>query len=123
VKVPYNDILNRTGETYAIKDQKFWQLLDDVRVQCGGTWKSVAVDARLSTRSLRKLRNKGAATVSYTWVDKLLSRLGFPHRLQELEWYTPEQLVEMGIWKPHNIDGLTHKRKAVRRDNRSKASV
>ena len=39
-------------------------------------------------------------------MEKVLLRTGLPHRIRELTWYTPEQLISMGIWKPHSMKGL-----------------
>lgn len=103
-------MLNRRGETYTMKDEKFFTLLDELRKQAGGNWKDIARASRLSTRTVRRMRNGQNQTVSWTYMDKMLSRMGFPHRIQEFEFYTPEQLVEMGIWKPHNISGLCNQR-------------
>lgn len=108
-EVPYNVLLKREGQTYALKDEKFWKLLDELRLQAGGNWKDIAREARISTRHFRRIRTDRFPTISILVMDKICSRLGFPHRIHELEWYTPEQLVEMGVWKPHNISGLMAK--------------
>ena len=110
-EVPYNRLLKRQGHRYAIKDEQFWQLLDDLRLQAGGNWKDIAREARLSSRHFRAIRDKAYPTVSMVVMDKICTRLGFPHRLNELKWYSPKQLVEMGVWKPHSISGLIAKNK------------
>lgn len=92
-------------------------LLEEVRVACG-SWKSVVRQARMSTRYLRMIRNDdGRVAVSMAVMDKILSRTGFAGRLDDLPWYTPDQLVEIGVWKPHNTDGLVgSKRNRERQD-------
>jgi hypothetical protein len=110
--VAYGRLLNRDGQLYAVKDKAFWDMLEHLKLQCGGTWKDVVKDARISTRSLRKVRNKGYPTVSHAFMDKVLGRLGLPHMLEELEWHTPDELVAMGVWKPHNVSGLQPRKKA-----------
>lgn len=98
--------LVRGGEFYTPRDERFLGLLDELRLE-HGSWKNVVRQARISTRAFRRIRLDGRTqAVSQTVVDKILSRTGFVHRMVDLEWYTPDELVEKGIWKPHNTDGL-----------------
>jgi hypothetical protein len=101
------------GELFTPKDEKFWETLEMVKVQCGGSWKAVVRQARLSTRMFRRVRKDDARAVSWRVMDKLLSRTGFPHLMESFEWYTPDELVEMGIWKPHSTVGLNKSKKAT----------
>jgi hypothetical protein len=123
-EVPYNQLLKREGQRYALKDEAFYKLLDELRLQAGGQWKDIAREARISTRHFRRVRGEQYPTVSIHVMDKILSRMGFPHRVQELRWYTPNELVEMGVWKPHNISGLqeTNRRRKAAKERRRKAA-
>jgi hypothetical protein len=104
---PYlNTILNREGQLYCVKDSAFDELMEELRIHVGGHWKDVARQGRMSTRHLRHLRSHKYRTAQLTVMDRLLSRLGVPHKVAQLEWLTPEQLVERGVWKPaatHNL--------------------
>jgi hypothetical protein len=86
-------------DLYTLRDEKLLALLEEVRVACG-SWKNVVRQARISTRYLRKIRNRPHTVVSLYLMERILLRTGFPHRINELEWYTVDQLVEMGVWKP-----------------------
>ena len=101
-------------ELYTLKDEHFFQTIEHVKLQAGGTWKAVVRQARISTRMLRKIRNNDSKVVSYTVVDKVLSRTGFPQLVQTFDWYTPDQLVEMGVWKPHSTVGLKRSNQVLR---------
>jgi hypothetical protein len=109
-------------ELYTLKDELFFEQLEWVKLQAGGTWKNVVRQARISTRLLRKIRNNDSKVVSYTVVDKVFSRTGFPQLVANFDWYTPDQLVEMGVWRPHSTVGLKRKgqKKSDRRADRAK---
>ncbi len=100
----------REGDLYTPKDDKFWEVLEIVKAQCGGSWKGVVRQARISTRMFRRVRTEESKTVSYSVMEKVLLRTGFPHLMRHFEWYTPDQLVEMGIWKPHSTVGLKNQK-------------
>jgi hypothetical protein len=100
-------------ELYTPKDARFMEVMEIVRASCGGSWREVGIKARLNARSFRRLkseryhrRKSEYKVASYRMMDKVLTRTGHPDLLQTLEWYTPDQLVEMGIWKPHSGVGL-----------------
>ena len=38
-------------------------------------------------------------TLGYPTLDHFLNNLGWDGVVQTLEWYSAEQLVEMGVWK------------------------
>lgn len=119
---PSNRVLNRGGQLYCVKDAVFDELMEDLRKQCGGNWKDIARQSRLSTRYFRRLRQHTWKTASYSVMEKVLLRTGFPHWINRLTWYTPEELVQHGVWKPHSTVGLEQhaerKRQARRRAER-----
>jgi hypothetical protein len=96
----------REGDYYTPVTTGMLELFDQIRIEHGGTWKAIVRQARISTRGFRRLREGYFTAVSYTTLEKILTRTGFEHRMHEWPWYTPKQLVEMGIWKPMRIDGL-----------------
>lgn len=51
-------------------------------------------------RQIRRILKGEGKAVSYRVVDQILARSGVSYRIRELEWCTPEELVEKGIWKP-----------------------
>lgn len=51
-------------------------------------------------RQIRRIMKGEGKAVSYRVVDQILARSGVSYRIRELPWYTPEELVEEGIWKP-----------------------
>jgi hypothetical protein len=95
-----------SGEIYTLKDERFWEVLEMVKANCGGSWKGVVRQARLSTRMFRRVRRDNAPTVAFSVWEKILTRTGFPHLVETFQWYTPDELVERGIWKPHSTAGL-----------------
>jgi len=54
-------------------------------------------------RHLRRVAHGESKAVSYRIVDQILSRSSVAYRMQQLPWYTVEQMVDEGIWKPQKI--------------------
>ncbi len=51
-------------------------------------------------RHIRRIFHGESKAVSYRIVDQILARSSVAYRMQQLPWYTVEQMVEEGIWKP-----------------------
>lgn len=83
-----------------LDDGRVLALLEEIRTELGGKWRNVAERARCSSRWLRMVRSGKIQTVSMTTMDRLLTRCGFGDRLADFNWYTPDELVKMGVWKP-----------------------
>lgn len=96
----------REGDYYTPVTTGMLELFDQIRLEHGGTWKSVVSEARVSTRWFRRLRHGHYQSISYRTLEKVLTRTGMEHRMNDFVWYTPKQMVEMGIWRPMKIDGL-----------------
>jgi hypothetical protein len=64
-----------------------------------GSWRRVAARSGLRLRTLRRLRTGKNAAVSEHVVDRLVTYCGVGS-LHDYVWFTPDDLVALGIWKP-----------------------
>jgi hypothetical protein len=70
-----------------------------------GRWRDVSAETGLRLKQLRAIRQmkhangKHRKTISLTVMDRILTTTEVGH-INDYPWYTPEQLVEMGIWEP-----------------------
>lgn len=64
-----------------------------------GTWDAMGWAGRCSQRWLRHVMDGDYVTLGYPTLDNFLNNLGYDGYVQEMEWYTAEELVERGIWK------------------------
>jgi len=88
------------NEYFVVKDEKWMELMNELRAMADGSWGELGRRVRMSHRMMKKLRSTKWATVKASTVDKLLSRMDMLHRAPDLTWMTPPQLLEKGIWKP-----------------------
>jgi hypothetical protein len=65
-----------------------------------GSWQAVGRQARTSDRWMRAIRKKSYKAISMTSLDKILTRCESNHRVEDLEWYTVEGMLEIGVWEP-----------------------
>lgn len=64
-----------------------------------GTWRKVAEITETRLRVLRRIRNGERKTISMTLLDRMLTRLDGETSVEDYPWYTPNELVEQGIWQ------------------------
>lgn len=53
----------------------------------------------IKPRHIRRVINGPAKSVSFRVADQVLSRSSVGHKVSELPWYTPQEMVELGFWK------------------------
>lgn len=53
----------------------------------------------IKPRHIRRVINGPAKSVSFRVADQVLSRSSVGHRVSELPWHTPQEMVELGYWK------------------------
>jgi hypothetical protein len=104
------------GDYYTRVDERLLAVLEDLKRDYG-TWRRVADAVRMSTRTLRLLRRGHNYCVSLTQMDRILSRTDREWVLENFDWYTPEQLVELGYWKPMTTVGLKQYRQPEQKDS------
>lgn len=97
-----------------------WALVDDLLIEILtqvkddiGSWRQLALALDIPERYFRKVRAKKLKTVSYNMMDRITTRSSISHRLRQLEWYTVDELLAMGIWKPQLPHLTTEIRKAA----------
>ena len=61
-------------------------------------------------RHLRRVAHGESKAVSYRIVDQILARSSVAYRMQQLPWYTVEQMVDEGIWLPQKTFMARYKR-------------
>jgi hypothetical protein len=88
------------GDVYTFIDEDLFEMLGRMRQKCG-SWNEVHATSGMKVRALRRLHNPRPGEpelVSMSVVDRLIQTTGVG-ALTDLEWYTPTELVEMGVWR------------------------
>ena len=81
-------------------------LIDAAKENSGMSWDRFSREVGYRSRVLRRYRNGGGkrsrqrAAMPQAILDKMLTVGGIGPRISELSWYTTEELVEQGVWKP-----------------------
>lgn len=89
-----------------------------------GSWTRMGWAGRCSQRWLRHVIAGEYRVMAYPTLDRFLNNLGWDGYIQGLEWYTAEELVEMGIWReqgappPHEKSKLTLAVEEIKRRRR-----
>jgi len=97
-------------ELYTLQLDQVIELLERMRL-VHGTWRDVSAFGRTRLKVLRALRHKKHAngqarkTVSMTVLDRLISGTEVGD-LSDFEFFTSDQLVEMGVWE--DVDMIAH---------------
>lgn len=91
-----------------------------------GTWRALAAAIPVRTRVLRFIRNGRNKAVSMSLWERVLIATGLEHTLEDYIWFTPEDLVKLGIWRQTHILGVEPYRsgesRRLRRSRRAKAA-
>jgi hypothetical protein len=80
------------------------ELLERMHVE-HGRWRDIAALSGIRLKQVRSLRHGKHAngsvrkTVSLTTMDKLITATDVG-QIYDYPWYTPSQLIEMGLWEP-----------------------
>jgi hypothetical protein len=94
----------KQNERYTIWGPQVVELLERMRVELG-TWRDVSATGEVRLKQLRALRlgihpnGKKRTTVSMTVIDRMITNSGVG-RVSDFTWYTPDELIEMGLWAP-----------------------
>src|SRR5262245_9894683 len=92
------------GEVYTPVTKDIIRLIDRLYLE-HGRWRDVAALCGLRVKQVRAIRQMKHAngnrrkTISLTVMDRMLTTTEVGH-VGDYPWYTPDELVEMGIWKP-----------------------
>jgi hypothetical protein len=92
------------------------ELLNMAKVRSGMSWSLFCRHVGMRERVVRRYRTSGknAGTVKrhrrrvaipMSHLDRILSFGKMNHRVEDFEWYTVDQLVELGIWQPMATKG------------------
>jgi hypothetical protein len=99
--------LSNKFEVYTPMTEDICRLLDRMKDEHGGRWRDVSALSGVRLKQIRSLRQskhangKDRKTVSLGVMDRLITTTDVGH-VSDYPWYTPDELVEMGIWKPIN---------------------
>jgi hypothetical protein len=74
-------------------------LFERMKVEGDGTWREVAATVGMRTKVLRNVYQANRKTISMRQLDKAITRTGVGN-LRDYPWFTAQDLVAMGIWKP-----------------------
>ena len=92
------------GEVYTPVTDEIVALINRLHDE-HGRWRDIAELSGIRSKQLRSLRRHRHAngnrrkTISLGMLDKLLTTTEVGH-INDYPWYTPDELVEMGIWEP-----------------------
>jgi hypothetical protein len=64
-----------------------------------GTWRAVAYHTETKLKVLRNIRMGKRKAISMRLLDRILTKTG-SGLLEDYIWFTPDDLVTLGIWKP-----------------------
>src|SRR5262245_25822759 len=111
----------RTGDNlWTPVDDGLLELFERIKAEYG-TWNAMGWAGRCSQRWLRHVMAKDYKVIGYPTLDRFLNNLGWDGWVQQLEWYSAEELVEQGVWKeqpmplPHRKSRLTLAVEEIRR--------
>jgi hypothetical protein len=90
---------HKQGELWTPVNGELMRMLEELRDEVG-SWQRMARAARVSDRWFRAMRSGQYKAVSMTNLDKIFTRNNATHRVEDLPWYTPEEMLESGAWKP-----------------------
>src|SRR5262245_18826374 len=77
-------------------------LLNYMRMRHGGTWRQIAYLTDTRLRVHRHVRTDRKA-ISMTLMDRLITHTGYGS-LNDFPWFTADDLVTLGVWKPLDRD-------------------
>lgn len=106
--------MSRAYENLKLKWDNRWtpvtdevrQLIEQAITESGLPRRRFADNVGIKQRHLRRLLNQRddgsgySKAVSLHLMDKILCRSSFSHRLHDLTWYTPQEMADLGYWKP-----------------------
>lgn len=85
-----------SGELYTPLNAQFYELLEQMHREYGN-WRIVAWKADVRLKVLRNLRQGKRKTISMRVLDRMITSSGVG-RLEDFIFYTPDDLVRLGIW-------------------------
>lgn len=85
------------GELYTPITPEILELLETLHRKYG-TWLVVAYHAKTRARHLREIRHRRQA-ITMKLLDRIITETGIG-RLEDYEWFTADDLVLLGLWKP-----------------------
>ena len=92
------------GEVYTPMTTEIIGLIERLHNE-SGRWRDVAEVTGMKSKQIRALckmkhaNGKQRKTISMKVMDHILTATEVGH-VNDYEWYTPDELVDMGIWKP-----------------------
>jgi len=112
---------SKTGDNlWTLVDDELLDLFRHIKKEYG-SWDAMGWAGRCSQRWLRAVMAGEYVAMGYPTLDSFLGNLGYDGHVQLREWYTAEELVEMGVWKeqpmplPHRKGRLTLAVEEIRR--------
>ena len=106
------------GDLWTPLTEECLELITMAKENSGFSWDRFSREVGYRSRVLRRYRHGGAirkrqrAAMPMAILDKMLTVGGIGPRIQDLPWYTTEELVELGVWKPMvDISDYTQRQK------------
>lgn len=63
------------------------------------TWRAVAEAVQTKARVIRRVRSERHSAISMTLLDRVIQKGGIG-RLGDYTWFTADDMIALGIWKP-----------------------
>ena len=102
------------GELYTPVTPEMLALFDRMKAE-HGTWRRVCWITNTRLKVMREMRNGTRKTVSLQKLDSMITATEVG-RVDEFTWFTAEDLVKLGIWKPvQYVEGRRRVRQVPRR--------
>jgi len=103
----------RGDDLYTPMNDQVLELFDRM-LEEWGSWRRVAWKSNMRLKALRNLRQSQRTAVSMSLIDRMTTGCGVGG-VHEFEWYTPDELIDLGIWKPvqHVVGRLRIRRSPV----------
>ena len=86
-------------EVYALLTPQIVEAFERWKLEYG-TWRGLAEAMRCSQRHLRYVRALYFKTIGWTVLERWTMNIGKEWYLRGLDWYTVDELLEMGLWRP-----------------------
>lgn len=85
------------GDVYTPITPEVVELFERMKAEGDGTWRQVAATCGMRLKVLRNIYTVRRKTISLALLDRAITRTGVGN-LRDYLWFTPQDLVAMGIW-------------------------
>jgi len=95
----YNNLRTVWDTRWTPNNEEFRELLN-AAINEAGNLRRLCLAIGIKQRHIRRIRSGHTKAVSFRVTDQILARTDVSYRILDLPWYTVNELMELGIWKP-----------------------